>query len=65
MQGIKFVIVSRKAECKECKSELPVGTKTVIIGSFTNKYRYCLSCFAFEIDKNCDISMDGMALILE
>lgn len=65
MQGIKFVIVSRKVECKECKSELPVGTKTVIVGSFTNKYRYCLSCFMYNIDKNCYIRIDGNEIILE
>lgn len=65
MQGLEFSLLQRKGKCKECNAELPVGTKTVIIGSFTNKYRYCLDCFSFEIDKNCDISMDGMALILE
>lgn len=65
MQGIKFVVVSRKAKCRECQSELTAGTKTVIIGSHTNQYRYCLSCFMYNIDKNCYIRIDGNEIILE
>ena len=65
MQGLEFYLLQRKGKCKECQSELPVGTKTVVLGSYNNEYRYCLDCFSFEIGENCDISLDGMALILE
>lgn len=65
MQGLEFSLLQRNGKCKECNAELPVGTKTVIIGSFTNKYRYCLDCFSFEIDKNCYIRIDGNEIILE
>jgi hypothetical protein len=65
MQGLKFVVVSRKAKCRECQSELPVGTKTAIIGSHTNQYRYCLSCFAFDIEQHCYIIINDGELILE
>lgn len=65
MQGLEFYLLQRKGKCKECQSELPSGTKTVILGSHTNQYRYCLSCFMYNIDKNCYIRIDGNEIILE
>lgn len=65
MQGLEFSLLQRKGKCKECQVELPVGTKTVIIGSFTNKYRYCLSCFTYSIEQHCHIIVNDGELILE
>lgn len=65
MQGIKFVVVSRKAKCRECQSELSAGTKTVVLGSYNNEYRYCLSCFAYIIEQHCHIIINDGELILE
>lgn len=57
MQGLDFVVLKRKGFCSNCKSELLSGTKTILLGSFNNKYRYCTTCFLKRIEQEFDVEI--------
>lgn len=49
MQGLSVDVMKRKGKCQACKCEIPAGSKSVVLGSYNNTYRYCLGCFGEEI----------------
>lgn len=65
LQGLKFEVLKRRGKCRACNSELLSGTKTVLVGSFTNVYRYCLNCLSDCIEDNVDIKLTDGMLYLE
>lgn len=57
MQGIEFTVLKRKGKCQHCANELLSGTKTVVLGSYTNLYRYCVPCFLKTIENEFNVEI--------
>ena len=57
LSGLNFHIMKRKGGCSNCRCDLNTGDKSVVIGSFSNKYRYCTTCFlkVVELEFNLEI----------
>ena len=55
IQGLTTEVLKRKGKCVCCEREILSGTKTVVLGSYSNKYRYCLECFSYEINSGFEV----------
>ena len=50
LQGLKFHVMEKKGKCNHCKQPIDRGCKSVVIGSYTNVYRYCVKCFLLSVE---------------
>lgn len=55
--GMSFHIMKRSGKCGNCGETIEGGVKSVVLGSFTNKYRYCTSCFLKRIELEFEIEI--------
>ena len=57
LQGLKFHIIEKKGKCKYCNQQIERGCKSVVIGSYTNVYRYCVKCFLLSVENEFNVEI--------
>lgn len=57
MQGLAFSVLKRMGKCQNCSQPITKGTKSVVLGSYSNEYRYCIPCFISNIEVELDVKI--------
>ena len=57
LQGLKFHVMEKKGKCNHCKQPIDRGCKSVVIGSYTNVYRYCVKCFLLSVENEFNVEI--------
>lgn len=55
--GMSFHIMKRLGKCGNCGEIIEGVVKSVVLGSFTNKYRYCTPCFLKRIELEFEVEI--------
>ena len=57
LQGLEFHVMEKKGKCKHCNQPIEMDCKSVVIGSYTNVYRYCVKCFLLSVENEFNVEI--------